>query len=301
MKEKNYEPSTPLSKTIDKEIIDNYQDKEEEDDFSSEDREKTKRLMHPYRKYQLWILAFSLIVIILGIKVFKLNSKLNKLMLNQNDLLSQVTNLDNERKEIKKLHERIELNYKSIYGLDLEPNIEIIHDLSELTLLSNFIYEKTPISYYICYKSSLHGGSAEQMRKNCNGLSPLVFLIETTDGYRFGGYTTIPFNEQGGKGYREDSESFIFSFDTKKKYEIEQTSKAILDIKGGFPGFGEKDIFIGKDFLDGANSVTMFPVSYEKDKDKDRDYILNGGANKFKIKEIEVLNAFIYYKEPDWV
>ena len=38
----------------------------------------------------------------------------------------------------------------------------------------------------------------------------------------------------------------------------------------------------------------MFPVSYEKDPNSPGDYILNGGMKKFVIKELEVLNPFIY-------
>lgn len=230
----------------------------------------------------------------MGIKLFILNKQLNRLLRNKNDLLSQVVNLDNEKKEIKKFHERIELNYKLIQGLNTEPNIEIIHNLEELNLLTNFIWENSTISYYICYKATVNGDSGEKFRDLCNGLSPLAFLIETEDGFRFGGYTSKPFFRNNGNGYREDNEAFIFSFDTKKKYKIEKTEYSIYDDKNNFPGFGNSDIFIGKDFLNSRSSVCLFPMAYEKDPNSPRDYLLTGGVKKFKIKELEVLSVFVY-------
>ena len=91
-------------------------------------------------------------------------------------------------------------------------------------------------------------------------------MIETTDGYRFGAYISLYFgNEVQQNGYRKDDQAFIFSFDTGKKYKIEQPEYVISDTKGNFPMFGKRDIFIGKNILSEANSYSMFPVSYEKD------------------------------------
>ena len=108
-------------------------DKEEDDEeMMMEDRETQKKLVHPYRKYQLWILVLIIIAIILGIISFNLNSELDKLIKSEHDLFSQVTDLKLESQEIQRTFQRIEVNYKDIYGLDKKKNIDIIHNLEEL-------------------------------------------------------------------------------------------------------------------------------------------------------------------------
>ena len=47
-------------------------EKEEDQEMMTEDRENQKKLVHPYRKYQLWILVFIILGIILMIIAFNL-------------------------------------------------------------------------------------------------------------------------------------------------------------------------------------------------------------------------------------
>ena len=156
------------------------------------------------------------------------------------------------------------------------------------------INDQGSVSYSICYKATVDGDSPETFRKLCDGISPMLFLIETVDGYRFAAYTSLYFSEDIKSGYREDNQAFIFSFDTGKKYKIEQPEYAVSDTKGYFPMFGKRDIFLGKDILSGANSYALYPVSYERDPNAPGDYILNGGMKKFAVKEMEVLYPFIF-------
>ena len=270
-------------------------DKEDNEEMLMDDREAQKRLVHPYRKYQLWIIVLVIIAIVLGIITFNLNSELNTLIKTEENLFSQVTELNEESKEIQKFYERVDVNYKDIYGLDKKKNIDIIHNLEELNQISMAINDRASVSYSICYKATLDGDSPETFRKLCANTSPILFLIETVDGYRFAAFTTVHFEEevQNG-GYKEDQEAFIFSFDTGKKYKIEQPEYAVSDSKGNFPTFGRRDIVLGKNILSGTNSFAMYPVSYEKDPNAPGDYMLNGGMKNFKVKELEVLCPYIF-------
>ena len=270
-------------------------DKDDNEEMMMEDRETQKKMVHPYRKYQLWILVMIIIAIILGIIAFNLNSELDTLLKTEQNLFSQVTDLKEESKEIQKVYERVDVNYKDIYGLDKKENIDIIHNLEELNKLSMAINEHGSVSYTICYKATIHGDSPETFRKLCSNTSPILFLIDTVDGYRFAPFTNLYFGEDVEiSGYREDPQAFIFSFDTGKKYKIEQPEFAVSDNKGAFPSFGRRDIVLGKNILTEANSFAMFPVSYEKDPNAPGDYMLNGGMKKFKIKELEVLRPYIF-------
>ena len=268
---------------------------EDNEDMLMEDREAQKKLVHPYRKYQLWIIVLVIIAIVLGIITFNLNSELNTLIKTEENLFSQVTELNEESKEIQKFYERVDVNYKDIYGLDKKKNIDIIHTLDELNKISMAINERASVSFSICYKATLDGDSPETFRKLCANTSPLLFLIETVDGYRFAAYTTVHFPEEVQYGgYKEDQEAFIFSFDTGKKYRIEQPEYAVSDAKGNIPMFGRRDIVLGKNILSGTNSFAMYPVSYEKDPNAPGDYMLNGGMKNFRVKELEVLCPFIF-------
>ena len=269
-------------------------DIDNKDEMMIEDRETQKKLVHPYRKYQLMIIASLIVAIILGVTTFNLNSELDTLIKTEHNLFLQVVDLKEESKEIQKVYERVDVNYKDIYGLDKKKNIDIIHDLEELNKISMAINDQGTVSYAICYKASLDGDSPETFRNLCDGISPILFLIETTDGYRFAAYTSLYFSEDVKSGYRADNQAFIFSFDTGKKYKIEQPEYAVSDTKGYFPMFGKRDIVIGKDIFSGANSYAMYPVSYEKDPNAPGDYLLNGGMKKFTIKELEVLSPFIF-------
>ena len=264
------------------------------EDMMIEDRETQKKLVHPYRKYQLMIIVSLIIAIILGVTTFNLNSELDTLIKTEHNLFLQVVDLKEESKEIRKVYERVDVNYKDIYGLDKKKNIDIIHNLEELNKISMAINDQGSVSYSICYKATVDGDSPETFRKLCDGISPMLFLIETVDGYRFAAYTSLYFSEDIKSGYREDNQAFIFSFDTGKKYKIEQPEYAVSDTKGYFPMFGKRDIFLGKDILSGANSYALYPVSYERDPNAPGDYILNGGMKKFTIKEMEVLSPFIF-------
>ena len=269
-------------------LVDSYQDKK----FDSIIRKSEKDLVRPYRRYQLSLLTLLILMIIFLFVLNSLNKKLNSVIKENED----VENRLNQEKEIfndlTEIHNKVEVNYASLYKLDKSPNIEIIREIEELYMISGFIGNPENIGYSICFKSSIHGDNGATFREQCQGIAPLLVLIETADGYRFGGYTSVPFTNDE-YGYKYDEQAFLFSFDTKKKYKIIKTEKAISNLKGQFPVFGNNDIYIHNNFLSAANSIIEYPNAYEDDPNAPGDFMLNGGVKKFKIKELEVLSVEI--------
>lgn len=267
-----------------------------------EDKEEQKKLVHPYRKYQLYILLMIILMIIFLIIIYKQNKKLKEYLKEKDIALTSLTNIENESKGIKEFNELLDINFKYLNKLDKRRNIDIIKYPHELYYLSSLIANEAIITYEICYKSSEDGDSPDKFINKCSKLSPLVFLIETTDGYRFGIYISqyLNYNINEGKGgYILDDQSFIISFDIFKKYDIRQPEYAIYIQPNDFPYFGKKDIFIGKDFSRSSSSFCEFPAAFERDDDDISDYILNGGIKKFIIKEMEVLSPSIWgYESP---
>ena len=69
-------------------------------------------------------------------------------------------------------------------------------------------------------------------------------MIETTDGYRFGAYISLYFgNEVQQNGYRKDDQAFIFSFDTGKKFKLNNQNMLFLIQKEIFQCL-EKEIYL---------------------------------------------------------
>jgi hypothetical protein len=267
---------------------------EEEIQFS---RKNQKELVHPYRKYQLSIILLIIIMITFIWVLFSLNTELSIQLKQHESLYEQYQDNLEKLSELKTLYGKIEVNYKSLYQLDKELNIDIIKTIDELNLLKKFISPNSRIQFSLCYKATIDGDNdILKFRRKCEFLSPILMLIETSDGYRFGAYSSNALNFEGrGQGYVYDSSAFIFSFDTKKMYNIIHPEFAIGELKDNFPSFGRQDIFLGNNFLSESSSYTNFPYDFEKDNTNPGDFILNGGMKKFKVKEMEFLFVYINF------
>ena len=234
-------------------------------------------------------------MIIFIIILYNKNKKLKQYLQEKDLALASLTSIEKESKGVKEFYEIIDINYKYLNKLDECRNIDIIRNPEEIYFLSSLFEENKMyrIVYEVCYKSKEDGDSPQKYLDNCTFLSPLIFLIETTEGYRFGVFTTKYLNREE-EGYIPDDKAFIFSFDTLKKYDIKKPEYAIYIQPKDFPWFGKKDIFIGKDFTKIASSFSDFPLVFERNPEDKGDYILNGGIKKFIIKEMEILSPSIW-------
>ena len=264
-----------------------------------DDREQQKKLVHPYRKYQIYILLSLIPTIIFIIILYNQNKKLQEYLTQKDIAFSTLQNIDTQSKGISRLLEIVDVNYKLIHDLDKHKNINIIKKPNEIYFLSSLISDNNDITYKVCYKSSVDGQSYEAFKQNCHWDSPLIFLIETNQGYRFGVFINVNiwYDFFDSDFYIQDEKAFIFSLDTYKKYEIGDSWKAIYYRQKNFPWFGNKDIFIGDNFLETSSSFCEYPKAYKRDASDKGDYILNGGIKKYTIKELEVLTLFIRPKQ----
>ena len=261
-----------------------------------------KELIHPFRKYQLSIIILVIITLIFIWVLFSQSKELSIHLKEHESLNEQYQNNLDKLSKLKTLYDKMELNYKAIYHLDQELNIDIIKTINESNFLQKLLSPTKKLFFKICYKATIFGDKdLEKFRKNCGSKSGLLMLIETTDGYRFGGFSSRYLYSNKNEirlEYDSDSEAFIFSFDTKKKYNIKNPEFAFKQYIDYFPSFGRQDIFLGKNFLSESSSYSNFPYDYEKDPNNPGDYILNGGLKKFKVKEMEFL---IIYEKNDYI
>jgi len=289
------EENNNLSEEINNIENDENNDENYYDDEEMMDRKKQKEKVHPYRKYQFTIFFLIIIMVILSATCINLSKELNFQVKVQKNLQNQLFKEELKNQELMDLYNRVEVNYVSLYQLDKSPNIETIKTIDELNLLSNFISNEQ-VQYSLCYKATIDGDNSHIFRDKCSYVSPLLIIIETAEGYRFGGYTSKPISDnefmKDKNGFINDINAFIFSFDTKKKYNVIKNEEAVRDLNTTFPTFGKDDIVIKDGFLSNPVSFINFPNTYEKENEKIGDYILTGGIKKFKIKEMEAL--FVY-------
>ena len=81
------------------------------------------------------------------------------------------------------------------------------------------------ISAELLYDTSIDGDSIEDFKKKCFGQNPTLILIKTDMGFLLGGYATTAWKEGGPI---TDYNSFVFSFNPDKKYNVTTTRYALF-------------------------------------------------------------------------
>lgn len=218
-----------------------------------------KELIKPYRKYQLIMFLLLIMFIYLLVKIFSFSKSLNYKLKQTESLNEQLDNIFEDDFWLDLSTKNIEANLM-LYGLKNLSNIDIIRSINELYMINGWIVNDHDVQYSMCYKATRDGDTSEGFLSRCNRASPLLVLIETTDGYRFGGFTKESYDKT--YQYKTDPDAFVFSLDTMKKYKVVVPEKAIND--RGFPDFGVSDIHFNDGFLNNAKSTSKFPDSYEK-------------------------------------
>ena len=160
---------------------------------------------------------------------------------------------------------------------------EILHSIEELTMIITKIKTRRgQLTLNLIYKATADSDRAAMFHKKCDKAKRSIILIETDNGRRFGGYTSVSWK---GKCLNKiDEDSFIFSLDNMKIYESIKGKKAI----GCYPKFGP--IFLGcqiriydEAFKNGGSTFKK-GINFHTDE----DFVLTGGKRLFKVKEIEV-------------
>ena len=160
---------------------------------------------------------------------------------------------------------------------------DIIKSATELELLTRKMskdYNK--ITLNLLYKATVDSDKASAFHEKCDGAGNTLVLIESTNGKRFGGFTSCSW--EGNSIEKKDEDAFVFSLDKKEIYDILPEEDAI----GCYPKYGP--VFLGcqirvyDEFFKNGGTTFEKGVNY----DTKEDYELSGGLKEFQIKEIEV-------------
>ena len=172
-------------------------------------------------------------------------------------------------------------------------NSRIINEISDI----NFIFDeikKNGINIKgmnLIFRASEEGDRMEQFNFKCNNKDNELFIIKTTKGYIFGGYTKVGWIYDKGKDIF-DSNAFIFSYNLKKIYNIKNPQYALHCQSGdGRLSFGSSSyaILLGNNFLKRDSGKTDKMIDYSGESNERE---INGGGKTFQVVELEVFQIF---------
>ena len=163
---------------------------------------------------------------------------------------------------------------------------DIIVSTSELEFLTRKICQNyNKITLNLIYKATIDSDKASVFHNKCDFASNSLVLVKSTNGKRFGGYTSCSW--EGNSIEKKDENAFVFSLDKMQIYDILPGEDAI----GCYPKYGP--VFLGcqiriyDEFFKNGGTTFEKGMNY----DTQEDFELTGGLKKFGIKEIEVYSV----------
>ena len=160
----------------------------------------------------------------------------------------------------------------------------IIHKYAEIDEVVSKIQDilLKGVKFNLVYKAFDLDDKAETFHKKCDNLEMSLVLVETNEDLRFGGFTTKDW--KGNCIKKIDNNSFVFSLDNNKIYDVIQNQYAI----GAYPKFGP--VFFGcqirifDEFFKNGGTTCHAGLNFKTKN----DFELNNGKQKFLVKDIEV-------------
>ena len=166
----------------------------------------------------------------------------------------------------------------------------------EKVLISKWIHPKKALRFNLAFSTNIDGNStASTFHKYCDGVSPTVTIVMDTNGNKFGGYTTLTWNEPcTGESYARDPDAFIFNLTKKLKYlqpnkfgrnSIYRNKQYGPTFGGGNNGY---NLYISDGCTGNNNSKSYVDQSY---KTNNWNLIDNSGSISFKVNQYEVYHV----------
>ena len=239
---------------------------------------------------------FNLIKECIGIennirKINDINSNINKIYKSA-DLKMQFIPEDYElNKFIENIKTFGNVTIKNGFFNVINESSIIRYDIDSIELISNWIEEaikKNDIKYELLFKMSENGNNSEDFHKYCDNKGPTLTLVKTTNNKIFGGFTPLNWNSQGRSFKDIKNQTFIFSLDSKKKYNmINKNGNAITCYKDNGPNFGSSDFSLRKNMLKGdtySNISSNFLSN--------NNLGLTGGIGEFEVFETNEIEVY---------
>ena len=215
------------------------------------------------------------------------NKEINELKNVIKDQNNEIINLKNKVNQLEILVNDLLICKRDILGkITFKINSKIVDSYFNIILIKNWINNinnesSKIIKAKILYKLSKDGDSIDTFHQKCDNNSPTLLLVETTNGRKFGGYTTCVWSVN--KGGKKDGKTFLFSLDEKKLYKKKKEHENERDIycrKDAGPTFGGNDLYFYQTLKKGYSASPYYFL--------DKNDLAKNIKDDFDIKEIEI-------------
>jgi len=183
--------------------------------------------------------------------LFKDNNQLIQISQILNSLEKENKELKESLNEYKTKLEKNELTLSKLLKLH-KMNSSIMLEIEEFDLVINQIEKNMNKKVNFLkqlYKGTRDGEGMANIKPRAFNINNIVLLVSSKSGYRFGGFTSICFEEVSSTIYKSDDKSFVFSLDRKDTYSIVVKDQAIrLSPERAFM-CGPNDIWVYGNFL----------------------------------------------------
>lgn len=170
------------------------------------------------------------------------------------------------------------------YISDFEKSM--IVDDQQLKFIINIIssnVKKIVKKLYLCYRATTDGDKAISFHEKCDRLKNIIILISTSNGKKFGGFSSESWDSYNQELWKKDDDAFIFSIDNYKYYKVIKPERAICCHKDYGPYFGNGEILIPDNFFLNPSSCLEKNICYES---KDISFPLSE-IKEFYVTQIE--------------
>ena len=180
-----------------------------------------------------------------------------------------------EEKELNELIENINIIGKIGKPKEFDTKIQFDEKLIESWLGHKNFYTK------LLYRKSINGSTPNDFHNKCDNKGTTITFIETTKGYKFGGYTELPWDKS--EICKRDKSTFIFSLNHKQKYLARNGNDSISCAENEGPTFGcdYPEIYL-EDSLDKGESFDNSNCTFTRNR------VLTNGEKNWEVKELEV-------------
>lgn len=241
------------------------------------------------------------VIVSIKCSIMKKKDEINFVLLPQEMKIEDITkNLCEKVKEIDCLKKEVDTLYGLMLGVkkseinkfyeQLKKESEIIEGLDEFTQILNGIKRSFDFrikNINVLFKSSKDGDASSTFHQKCDGKQFTITLVKTTNKRRFGGFKTIAWDQSGA--YKPDRYAFIFSFDNKENYFVNDASgsNAIYCHSSYGPTFGDgHDFYIANGCKNNTSSYDNTQYRYYN-KERKTTYGLATQKN-FQVENYEV-------------
>ena len=133
----------------------------------------------------------------------------------------------------------------------------------------------------LLYRKTRDGSTPNDFHNRCDNKRITIIFIETTKGYKFGGYTELQWDKSGKN--KKDKSTFIFSINKNQKFTARNNNDSISCVSSEGPRFGcgWPDIYLNGT-LDKGRSWDTSNCTFTQGR------ILTNGEEYWDVKELEV-------------